>query len=127
MRLIDVDALIDKCNSVTMKDVHPAWRRFSPETQMALEKHGHAFKRFILEMHTVDAVPVVRCKDCKHAEILERNCELSRGCYMHCNLWRGDETRNVWHKYKKYYRDYSIVELDGYCSEGERRSGDAER
>jgi hypothetical protein len=108
MRLIDADALIAEYDRVHVGAPGGA-------------------RKLMVAAHTVDAVPVVRCRDCKHAETLERNCELSKGCYMHCNLWRGDETRNVWHKYKKYYRDYSIVELDGYCSDGERRSGDAER
>lgn len=66
-------------------------------------------------------VLVVRCKDCVHAELLDRNCELAKGFYMHCKLWRGDEVKNVWHKYKKYYKDYSIVEHDDFCSYGERK------
>lgn len=73
---------------------------------------------------TIDAVEVVRCYDCVHAVPLERNCELNHCLYMHCNLWRGEETRNVWHKYKRYYRDYSLVEHDDFCSCGERKEAD---
>ena len=65
---------------------------------------------------------VVRCKDCKFAMELNKHCEINKTAYRHCILLRGDETRNVWHKYLKCYSDYSIVERDGYCSEGERRS-----
>ena len=65
-------------------------------------------------------VEVVRCKDCVHAVPLDRNCELSASLYMHCGLWRGDETKNVWHKYKRYYKDYSLVFRDDFCSAGER-------
>lgn len=68
-----------------------------------------------------DLARVVRCKDCLHAEELEKHCDINRNAYRHCNLWRGDETKNVWHKYGKYYREYSIVELDGFCSEGVRK------
>ena len=72
---------------------------------------------------TADVVEVVRCQDCAHAEPLDRNCEISTSLYMHCKLWRGDHTRNVWHKYKKYYKDYSLVMRDGYCSDGEKMDG----
>ena len=68
-----------------------------------------------------DVAEVVRCHDCIHAVPLERNCELNTCQYMHCNLWRGDETKNVWHKYQRFYKDYSIVEHDDFCSYGERK------
>lgn len=74
-------------------------------------------------MQTVDAVPVVRCRDCINAESLERNCEVNANFYMHCRLWRGEECKNVWHKYKRYYRDYSLVQHDDFCSSGERKEG----
>lgn len=68
-----------------------------------------------------DVVEVVRCRDCKFATELDVHCEFNRKAYKHCSLLRGDETRNVWHKHKKYYKDYSIVELDEFCSYGERK------
>lgn len=56
---------------------------------------------------TVDAVPVVRCKDCKYSEDLDEN--IARiyidGC-MHCAHHRGDSL--------------NVVSPDEYCSEGER-------
>jgi hypothetical protein len=66
-----------------------------------------------------DVVEVVRCKDCVHAVELDKHCDISRTAYRHCGLLRGEEIKNVWHKYKKYYKDYSIVSLDGFCDEGE--------
>ena len=69
-----------------------------------------------------DMVIVTRCKNCKFATELDKHCDINRTAYKHCSLLRGDETRYVWHKYKKYYKDYSLVELDDYCSFGERRS-----
>ncbi len=69
---------------------------------------------------TADVIKVVRCKDCKYRVPLDKHCNLS-SCYGHCTEWHGEETKNVWHKYKKYYKDYSIVEPDGYCSFGERK------
>ena len=79
-------------------------------------------RKLMEDAPAVDAVEVVRCKDCVHADLLDRNCEPAKGFYMHCKLWRGDETKNVWHKYKKYYKDYSLVEHDDFCSYGERRT-----
>lgn len=70
-----------------------------------------------------DIVRVVRCRDCINAEPLERNCEVNANFYMHCRLWRGEECKNVWHKYKRYYRDYSLVQHDDFCSSGERKEG----
>jgi hypothetical protein len=69
---------------------------------------------------------VVRCQNCVHAEPLDHNCELSTSLYMHCKLWRGEETKNVWHKYKKYYKDYSLVERDGYCDAGAKMDVETE-
>jgi hypothetical protein len=73
----------------------------------------------ITEIPTADVVEVVRCKDCVHAVELDKHCNISRTAYRHCGLLRGEETKNVWHKYKKYYKDYSLVSLDGFCDEGE--------
>jgi hypothetical protein len=65
---------------------------------------------------------IVRCQECTHAEPLDRHCEINTCAYMHCKMWRGETERNVWHKYKKYYKDYSIVDRDGFCDYGERRN-----
>ena len=73
------------------------------------------------QLPTVDAEVVVRCRDCINAEPLERNCEVNANFYMHCRLWRGEECKNVWHKYKRYYRDYSLVQHDDFCSSGETK------
>lgn len=67
-----------------------------------------------------DVVPVVRCKDCEHSRQLEKNVELNRAHYLHCAIYRGEEEK-VWVKYKRYYKEYSIVEPDDYCSYGERK------
>ena len=78
----------------------------------------------IASQNTVDAVEVIRCQNCVHAEPLDRNCEINTCHYMHCKLYRGEETKNVWHKYKKYYKDYSLVDRDGFCSDGAKMDGD---
>lgn len=69
-----------------------------------------------------DFVEVVRCGKCKHSINLDKHCSLNRNIYKHCQLWRGEELTNIWHRYKKYYKDYSIVELDGFCDSGEPKN-----
>ena len=73
---------------------------------------------------TADVQEVIRCENCRYSVPLDRNCELSQ-CYLHCTEWHGEETKNVWHKYKKYYKNYSIVERDDFCSFGARMDGDS--
>lgn len=78
----------------------------------------------ISDLPFADVVEVVRCKDCKYAVELDKHCEINRASYRHCTQGRGEEEEYVWHKYKKYFKGYSIVELDDYCSYGERRCFD---
>lgn len=60
--------------------------------------------RVIRQMPTVDAVPVVRCRDCKHCK--EADDHEGRGFF--CAIWgRG------WHR----------VQPDDFCSYGERKEG----
>ena len=73
--------------------------------------------------HIADVVEVVRCGQCKHSRQLEKNVEMNREHYLHCAMLRGEDER-VWVKYKRYYKDYSIVECDDYCSYGERKCED---
>lgn len=82
-----------------------------------------AVAKIVIE--SVDAFPaapvaiVVRCLKCKYAVPLDAH---SDGVYgLHCSIGRGEEVRNVWHKYKKYYKDYSIVDADGFCDQGEAK------
>ena len=60
-------------------------------------------RQFIKEMPIVDAVEVVRCKDCKHLE-----CGYK--CYRVLGAILGDKT-------------YMLVDEDDFCS-GERREGE---
>ena len=100
-RYIDVEAL--------KNDGHPCWH----------DGKGNIYYE-VDHAPTADVVEVVRCKDCVHSQELDKHCEINRSAYRHCIMWRGEEEKNVWHSYKKYRKDYSIVELDGFCDMGER-------
>ena len=65
-RLIDADALEDACRKTLMVDVFSNWRNMYNEEKNIATKIGGAFKRIHDNAPTVDAVEVVRCKDCKH-------------------------------------------------------------
>ncbi len=94
---------------------------FSVDQSKALSMALHDIQ--FVDLMPGDVVPVVRCKDCIHCEDLEPHADIY-GDDKHCRILRGDLTSNVWHKYKKYYRDYSLVEPDGFCSEGLRKEAD---
>lgn len=55
MRLIDADALID--------DINAAKDNYGMGAVVA-----STLKRYIMRQPTIDAVPVVRCRDCVHME-----------------------------------------------------------
>ena len=80
MRLIDVDAFLEKMKRTS--------RYFD-------------VKFDIEEMPTIDAVPVVRCRDCKHAWI--HPCG-----YVYCHR----DGRNAYEM---------TFNLDSFCSYGERK------
>ena len=83
------------------------------------------FQQYLELQEAADVVEVVRCKDCKHGTPLTRNAYNVRG--IHCCNGRGDEVRNVWHKYSRHYEDYSLVDVDGFCDQGEAREPDVGR
>ena len=64
-KLIDADALISVCRKTLMTDVFPNWRKMPSHEKNIAGKIGEMFKRIITNAPTVDAVEVVRCKDCK--------------------------------------------------------------
>ena len=92
MRLIDADALIDRWRknlNITEKDTGAVFVGYGQIPAM------------INNMPTADAVPVVRCKDCKYYMAYYHGAEgISRECVWH---W----TRNIAPK--------------DFCSKGEKR------
>ena len=87
MRLIDADRL-----SEAIYDNVPA-----PYEDASWAKENCLAE--IEAAQTIDAVPVVRCKDCAR-------CVTHKGVHI-CNKWR----------------TFQEVELDGFCSYAERKEG----
>ena len=94
MRLIDADALNDKLCETTI-----------------FIKDGVAFQRMINDAPTIDAVQVVRCKDCIHAQNMNK-------------LW--SDGRQIVFCWKHGIE--RLTTSDWYCRDGEReeesQSGD---
>ena len=83
-RLIDADVLIDEANSDGA--------------------YGYVDAKQISEAPTIDAVEIVRCKDCKYR--FKNNGHSKDGCpIIDANIWMDD---------------------DDFCSHGERKEGDDE-
>lgn len=84
-RLIDANALIKEAN--------------------AEGAYGYVYAKQIADAPTVYAVPVVRCRECKHAWI--HPCG-----YVYCNR----DGRSA--------HERIFFNLDSFCSYGERKDGD---
>lgn len=90
MRLIDADAFLQKCDKIIKEEnENPVCVSWS----FAYDN----VKDEINEQPTVDAVPVVRCKDCKHYD--------DGLCWKYMGIFD------------------AVFEMD-FCSRGERRSND---
>lgn len=95
MRLIDADALIaDSCRDC------PEELRKRCKTEPAC-----ADTKFLFEIPTVDAVEVVRCKDCKYS----------------CKDGNGRSCEGYWYELSEY--DVTVKD-DDFCSYGEGKDYD---
>ena len=98
MRLIDSDKLIE------------TYKKWIPQL---LSKEDEGDRRgvetciMVLEdMQTVDAVPVVRCRECKHLNVVNR-----KELYAHC-----PKTNTV-------FLPFELDTREHFCSLGERKEG----
>ena len=101
MRLIDADIadvviIYDKSNELTQVS--------------AIREYIKRQKVFLDKFPTIDAVPVVRCWECKHR--YTENCPM----YFHDSYWHEG--------YEEYVDDYTDhTEDDYFCPKGERKEG----
>ena len=107
MRLIDADALYERAGNLEAQaldyvgklierdgdEVSVEWKIWS-----AILTERTAFKHDVLDAPNIDAVEVVRCKDCIYCE--------RKGYWKGCGQCQ-------W--------SFAVVEDDDYCSKGERR------
>lgn len=103
MRPIDADVLVEQFNNLEAQALEHYTSLKHPSNEMGKEDYAEwqvwsaiyqergAFKYDVLDAPTVDAVPVVRCKDCK-----------------------------CWDKEDRYCIDFMTNEEDGFCKWGER-------
>ena len=90
MRPIDADALLEKLNDINVTLVSAL---IEEQRTVAFYVHCKVVEE-IEKMPTIDAVDVVRCKDCRY-----------------------------WHDYGCGLNSYLVPE-DGYCNEGVKRDAD---
>lgn len=107
MRLIDADALpklLDAEYKQTMKLIWEGEKHLDNLAEGFTEASHIA--KYIAP--TVDAVEVVRCKDCKHCRELNRKDRIEEA-YADGVLWCTNQSDGVW--------------PDDFCSYGERKEG----
>ena len=92
MRLVDADALLSKMEKYSDDNA-----RSKNEYLFGMQQQLETCIELVEDAPTVDAVPVVRCKDCKSFS----------------------------HGYCRFH-DAKFVRPDGYCYWGERKDGDGD-
>lgn len=97
MRLIDANALLENLGEEPM-----VWS--DGEAEIQERNDWQRFKACVEAQDTVDAVEVVRCKDCKHLNVLNR-----KDLYAHC-----PKTNTV-------FLPFELDTRTHYCSLGERK------
>ena len=103
-RLIDADALLDEFLKRYTE------RERNRNLVFAACEIKQEFADMISDFHTVDAVPVVRCKGCKHAYI--NSFSAASGVALCMLLSKRTEGIQV------------VMKQDDFCSFGERKDGD---
>lgn len=107
MRLIDADAAIEAINA--LREKHTEGKTLHDQLVCAGISET---MRIIEQAKTIDAEPVVRCKNCRHSSRIASDIS---GRMRHC--WSGRGRNNG--------DGFSRVNGDGYCDEGERMDADA--
>ena len=91
-------------NALKRKQCGPANKRYTEGWNDCLMR----VKSMVSAAPIIDAVPVVRCKDCKHRGGVEVPC--NGGSVDYCKVW-----------------DCTVQDLEStFCSYGERKDGGAE-
>lgn len=116
MRLIDAEALKEHLSGRYMNELYPDWFQLPLDVREKIGLLGSTFKQAILNAPTIDAEPVVRCKDCKHR--YTNACPVREFAL---------EFRDEEHGYQNI--NFQIKEIThdcGFCYRGEKRDGGAD-
>lgn len=101
MRLIDGSALEERCK----RQMSDEWNKEASPYSWA-----NAYEQFLTDIEncaTIDAVPVLRCRECKYYMKSNEQCELI------------DTRLNFYSTHKRWTEE-------SFCSWGERKDGDAD-
>ena len=105
MRLIDADQMaVDESEAYMSAQV-----QITDDLKWLVNFAAHSkIQRIIADTPTIDAVPVVRCRECKHR--YTEDCPM----YFHASYWHEG--------YEEYVDDDTDhTEDDYFCQEGERK------
>lgn len=100
MRLIDGDAHVQKLRSTYINEIFPDWDLMDKKDQNIILKLMKGYKDIVYSIPAVDAVPVVRCRECEYA----KNAKVNKKGFLICPA-----------------SHMEIVD-DDYCSYGERET-----
>lgn len=109
MRLGDLDAL----TAIVRRNLMP---NVDADGTVAVEDAERHFLKMIETAPTIDAVPVVRCKDCKHKTVTSEG--------MVCE--RALPTKHITDYYIYGSVILASVKADDFCSHGDRREENAD-
>ena len=107
MRMIDADQMAVDESEVYMS----AQVQITDDLKWLVNFAAHSkIQRIIADTPTIDAVPVVRCRECKHR--YTEDCPM----YFHASYWHEG--------YEEYVDDDTDhTEDDYFCQEGEQKEG----
>lgn len=105
--LISRSALLEVGSARKIIEAVGNWNELPLNAKAACTRLGCAHKKLILEAPAVDAVEVVRCRDCKF-----RKSTFNGEDYF-CTVWDADDSETAY------------VTDDDFCSYGERRAADS--
>lgn len=119
MRPIDSDALEAQFHATKIIEVFPDWDNLSIQTKHNLIKYGKAVKGIVQSSPTVDAVEVVRCKDCHWAKPYER-IDGANGYYCQ----NPKQTFQYGTNWERLFEP--VKEVNDFCSYGKMRKDSAD-
>ena len=111
MRLIDANALSEKIGNMKSEITHKrGGYRYCNEAEKNEWDKLDSFDSLVCDTPTVDAVPVVCCKDCKHWH------EEIGWCDKHSHFIDDGAACHPWES-----NEWNMFDADYFCKDGERK------